>query len=63
VSAYVPIEPYEDGMLDVGDGQVVHWETSGNPAGRPAILLHGGPGGGSHAGMRGVFDPTAYSIV
>jgi proline iminopeptidase len=63
VSSDVPIEPYEDGMLDVGDGQLVHWEASGNPAGKPAVLLHGGPGSGSHAGMRGVFDPTAYRIV
>jgi proline iminopeptidase len=63
VSGYVPVEPNEDGMLDVGDGQLVHWEVSGNPAGKPAVLLHGGPGSGSHAGMRGVFDPTAYRIV
>jgi proline iminopeptidase len=63
VSSYVPIEPYEDGVLDVGDGQLVHWEISGNPAGKPAVLLHGGPGSGSHAGMRGIFDPTAYRIV
>jgi proline iminopeptidase len=63
VSGYEPIEPYDDGMLDVGDGQLVHWEISGNPAGKPAVLLHGGPGSGSHPGMRGVFDPTAYRIV
>jgi proline iminopeptidase len=63
VSGYVPIEPYENGMLDVGDGQIVHWETSGNRAGKPAVLLHGGPGSGSHPGMRGIFDPAAYRIV
>ena len=35
--------PYETGMLDVGDGQRICWEASGNPAGKPAVALHGGP--------------------
>jgi proline iminopeptidase len=63
VSGPVAIEPYQDGMLDVGDGQRVHWQASGNPAGKPAVLLHGGPGSGSHSGMRAVFDSAAYRIV
>ena len=33
-----------DRMLDVGDGQSIYWEASGNPHGKPAITLHGGPG-------------------
>ncbi|MGH3419246.1 MAG: hypothetical protein ACRDOD_06590 [Streptosporangiaceae bacterium] len=37
------IEPYQTGMLDVGDGQRIYWEASGNPAGKPAVVLHGGP--------------------
>ena len=37
-------------MLDVGDGQSIYWETSGNPDGTPAVALHGGPGGGSSPG-------------
>ena len=44
---YPPIEPYETGMLDVGDGQSIYWEVSGNPDGKPAVTLHGGPGTGS----------------
>jgi len=44
---YPEIEPYEQGMLDVGDGQRIHWELVGNPNGKPAVFLHGGPGGGS----------------
>ena len=40
------IEPYDSGMLDVGDGQRIYWEVSGNPAGKPAVALHGGPGSG-----------------
>jgi hypothetical protein len=39
------IEPYDAGMLDVGDGQRIYWEVSGNPDGKPAVALHGGPGG------------------
>ncbi|MYS23046.1 proline iminopeptidase [Streptomyces sp. DvalAA-14] len=60
---FPPIEPFDRGMLDVGDGQLVHWETSGNPAGKPAVLLHGGPGSGSTPWPRRLFDPEAYLIV
>jgi proline iminopeptidase len=57
------IEPYDAGMLDVGDGQRVYWEVSGNPDGKPAVALHGGPGGGSSPGRRRSFDPDAYRFV
>jgi len=57
------IEPYETGLLDVGDGNHVHWEVSGNPGGKPALVVHGGPGSGSSAGTRRFFDPTRYRIV
>ncbi len=60
---YPPIEPYETGRLDVGDGQTIYWEQSGNPAGKPAIALHGGPGGGSSPGRRRQFDPERYRFV
>jgi proline iminopeptidase len=50
-------------MLDVGDGQHMYWEVSGNPDGKPAVLLHGGPGSGSYPGQRRWFDPAAYRIV
>ncbi|MFD0431418.1 alpha/beta fold hydrolase [Streptomyces zhihengii] len=60
---YPPIEPYEEGLLDVGDGNRVHWEVSGNPDGRPALVVHGGPGSGCLPGMRRYFDPAAYRIV
>ena len=43
---YPPIEPYDRGMLDVGDGNRVYWEASGNPDGKPALVVHGGPGSG-----------------
>jgi proline iminopeptidase len=60
---YPEIEPYEEGMLDVGDGQHIYWEASGNPRGKAAVVLHGGPGGGSASGRRRLFDPQAYRIV
>jgi proline iminopeptidase len=50
-------------MLDVGQGQQLYWEVSGNPNGKPAVTLHGGPGSGSYPGQRRWFDPSAYRIV
>src|ERR1700683_1844712 len=60
---YPAIEPYGHGLLDVGDGQRIYWETCGNPAGKPAVVLHGGPGSGCTPGLRQIFDPSAYRIV
>jgi len=41
---YPPIEPYTDGFLDVGDGQRIYWQASGNPDGKPAVLVpYGAP--------------------
>ncbi|ATW51832.1 prolyl aminopeptidase [Streptomyces peucetius] len=60
---YPPIEPYEQGMLDVGNGNLVHWEVCGNPQGKPALVVHGGPGSGCNPRMRRYFDPDAYRIV
>lgn len=60
---YPEIEPYDHGMLDVGDGNRVHWEVCGNPHGRPAVVLHGGPGSGCTPPLRRFFDPDTYRIV
>jgi proline iminopeptidase len=60
---YPEIEPYEQGMLDVGDGNLVYWEVCGNPAGKPAVVVHGGPGSGCTPGWRRLFDPAAYRVV
>jgi proline iminopeptidase len=57
------IEPYDSGMLDAGDGHWVYWECCGNPNGKPALFLHGGPGSGASPGQRRFFDPDAYRIV
>ncbi|TFB51760.1 prolyl aminopeptidase [Cryobacterium tagatosivorans] len=60
---YPEIEPYETGTLDVGDCQTLYWEASGNPDGKPAVYLHGGPGGASSANQRRVFNPEKYRII
>src|SRR3954447_6156864 len=60
---YPPISPHETGMLDVGAGHQVYWEVSGNPAGKPAVVLHGGPGAGTVPTQRRHFDPENYGIV
>lgn len=57
------IDPYDNGVLDVGDGHRVYWECCGNPDGKPALYLHGGPGSGCTPGQRRFFDPEAYRVV
>jgi proline iminopeptidase len=63
VEPYPPIEPYDHGMLNVGDGNRVYWEVCGNPQGKPALVVHGGPGSGCAAGARRHFDPARYRVV
>lgn len=60
---YPPIQPFASGHLDVGDNHRIWWETAGNPQGKPALFLHGGPGGGFHPDHRRLFDPDHYMIV
>jgi proline iminopeptidase len=60
---YPEIEPYDHGMLDVGDGHQVYWELCGNPNGKPVVFLHGGPGGGCTPAQRRLFDPKEYRIL
>jgi proline iminopeptidase len=60
---YPPIEPYASGLLDVGDGNRIYWEASGNPGGKPALVVHGGPGSGGRRGSRMAFDPERYRVV
>jgi proline iminopeptidase len=60
---YPEIEPYASGRLAVGDGHELYWEECGNPDGKPAVFVHGGPGGGIVPGYRRFFDPDRYRIV
>lgn len=60
---YPEIEPFDSGMLDVGDGHSIYWERCGTRGGKPAVFLHGGPGGGISPKHRRLFDPKLYDIV
>ncbi|GAA2850476.1 prolyl aminopeptidase [Aminobacter aminovorans] len=62
-SLYPEIEPFDSGMLDVGDGHQVYWERSGTKGGKPAVFLHGGPGGATSPKHRRLFDPALYDIM
>jgi proline iminopeptidase len=60
---YPPIEPHDQGLLDVGEGNFVYWEVCGHPDGKPALGVHGGPGSGLGTGNRRYFDPERYRLV
>ena len=60
---YPPLDPFDQRIVDVGDGHKVYVEQCGNPAGIPVVVLHGGPGGGCSPAMRRYFDPAKYRIV
>jgi len=60
---YPPIKPYGSGYLRVSEVHEIYYEESGNPRGKPAVFVHGGPGGGTDARMRCFFDPKRYRII
>ncbi|MEP1353870.1 MAG: prolyl aminopeptidase [Tateyamaria sp.] len=60
---YPPIDPYDQQMLDVGQGHRIYVEQCGNPSGIPVVVLHGGPGGGCSPTMRRYFDPERYRVI
>lgn len=60
---YPHLQPFASGHLEVGDNHRIYWESAGNPEGKPALFLHGGPGGGFHPDHRRLFDPDHYMIV
>ncbi|MBC2777613.1 prolyl aminopeptidase [Parasphingopyxis marina] len=60
---YPPIEPFETGTLDVGDGHVLYWERCGTKGAKPVVFLHGGPGSGCSDDQRRQFDPELYDIL
>jgi len=62
-SYYPPIVPALTGMLQVSDLHTIYFEECGNPAGKPVVILHGGPGAGSNAMMRRCHDPEKYRII
>src|SRR5260370_4100115 len=63
ITLFPEITPDAHGMLDVGDANLIYWEKCGNPRGKPAVVLHGGPGSGCTSWHRRLFDPAIYRIV
>ncbi len=63
ITLYPEIEPYEQGFLAVDNGNFIYWEICGNPHGKPAVVLHGGPGSGCSPWQRRLFDPSVYRLV
>jgi len=60
---YPALEPFASGHLDVGDGHRIYWERAGTPGAKPAVFLHGGPGGGISPDHRRLFDPERYDVL
>jgi len=60
---YPEIEPFDSGRLRVDEVHSVYYEQCGNPRGKPAIFVHGGPGGGSSPIHRRFWDPATYRII
>ncbi|HIK13371.1 MAG TPA: prolyl aminopeptidase [Oscillatoriaceae cyanobacterium M33_DOE_052] len=60
---YPPIQPYNQGNIKVSDIHTIYFEECGNPQGKPAVFLHGGPGGGSIAAYRQFFHPDKWRVV
>ena len=59
----MPIEPLKSETLQLADGSGMYWEVSGNPKGKPALYLHGGPGSGLQTGHRQLFDSERCLLV
>ncbi|WP_425050980.1 prolyl aminopeptidase [Psychromarinibacter sp. S121] len=60
---YPPLDPFDQRMMEVGEGHKIYVEQCGNPSGIPVIVLHGGPGGGCSPAMRRYFDPETYRVI
>jgi len=60
---YPPVDPFDQRMLDTGEGHQVYVEQCGAPDGIPVVVLHGGPGGGCSPAMRRYFDPSVYRVI
>lgn len=63
VDFYPPTSPYDHGFLDTGDGNRIYYEQLGNPEGKPALNIHGGPGGGAPRRPTRAWDPECYRVI
>ncbi|WP_170420978.1 prolyl aminopeptidase [Ruegeria arenilitoris] len=60
---YPPVDPFDQRVVDMGDGHRIYVEQCGNPDGIPVVVLHGGPGGGCSPAMRRYFDPEVFRVI
>ena len=60
---YPPIEPFNEGFIETGDRHTLYYAECGKPDGAPALIVHGGPGGGCNPAMRRFHDPAHYRII
>ncbi|MEU6967067.1 prolyl aminopeptidase [Kitasatospora aureofaciens] len=63
MTLYAPTEPYDSGLLDTGDGNQIAYSQLGNPEGKPAVYVHGGPGAGTVRRPLRAWDPDAYRVI
>lgn len=63
MTRYPLVEPFDEGVLETADGHRIHWERVGTPDGKPAVVLHGGPGSGVAPWWRRYFDPERYCVT
>lgn len=63
LSLYPPLDLFNEGFLETGDGHLLYFAECGNPDGAPALIVHGGPGGGCNPTMRRFHDPKHYRII
>ena len=59
---YPSIGPFDTGFIKKGIHEI-YYEQCGNPKGKPAVFLHGGPGGGAGKLSRRFFNPKKYRII
>lgn len=57
------LQPYHTQHIEVGSEHRLWVAESGNPDGMPVVVLHGGPGAGSSATDRRLFDPQRFRII
>ena len=60
---YPEIDPFNFGWLKTDGPHEIFFEECGNPAGAPAVVLHGGPGGAINSTMRRFFDPQKWRVA
>ncbi len=63
LTLFPALEPFNEGFIETGDGHTLYYAECGKPDGAPALIVHGGPGGGCNPAMRRFHDPAHYRII